>query len=83
IRPSILVEGAAAAKRLAAFLSVGRKGAPYKSPFIRLSRDIDDPAHGTLRRELYENMGNAEIAHDINLIHRLTPGELWGLTAVL
>lgn len=83
IRPAALSTGADAARRLAQFLSVGRKGAALKSPFVRLSRDIDDPAHGTLRADLYKHCEDPDVARDIETIHRLTPGELWGLTAVL
>lgn len=83
LRPRFLREGADAAKRLAERLSAKRKGAHLKSPFIRLSRDVDTPAHGTLRREAYLLASEPDAARDIECLHRLTPGELWGLTAVM
>lgn len=83
IRRKYLQAGADAAERLAAVASEGRKGAPLKSPFAALSRDLDIPSHGTLRHGLYAMAGNPQIKADIDLINGLTPGELWGLTAVL
>ncbi|MYM92617.1 type IV CRISPR-associated protein Csf1 [Duganella vulcania] len=84
VRRAMLEKGADAARRLAQAASAGRKGAALKSPFVRLSRDIDTPAHGALRHELYEMATrDSQVADDIAVMHSLTPGELWGLTAVL
>ncbi len=84
IRRQMIPKAIEAAKRLAAIASVGRKGAPLKSPFIRISRDMDDNAHGRIRRDLVEMAANDEqVGKDIQLIRSCTPGELWGLTAAL
>ncbi|MBR8189104.1 type IV CRISPR-associated protein Csf1 [Burkholderia vietnamiensis] len=86
VRRARLLDGLAAAKRLAAAATANRnsKGAALKSPFVRLSRDLSDPAHGVLRTDLYElAKQDGVIKRDLSIIHALTPGELWGLTAVL
>lgn len=84
VRREMLAKGAAAATLLAQKASVGRRGAPLKSPFVRLSRDLDDPAHGLLRHDVYAMRdSDPEAASAIDTIAKLTPGELWGLTAVL
>ncbi|QMI49807.1 type IV CRISPR-associated protein Csf1 (plasmid) [Burkholderia sp. MBR-1] len=86
VRRTHLVEGTVAAKRLAAAATANRKakGAALKNPFVRLSRDLADPAHGVLRSDLYEMAEqDPDVKRDIAIIHALTPGELWGLTATL
>ncbi|WP_420213418.1 type IV CRISPR-associated protein Csf1 (plasmid) [Burkholderia aenigmatica] len=86
VRRSYLEEGTAAAKRLAAAATTNRKvrGAALKSPFVRLSRDLSDPAHGAIRADLYELAeSDSEVKKDIAFIHSLTAGEIWGLTATL
>ena len=73
-----------AARRLAAAASTGRKGAALKSPFIRLSRDLDDPSHGVIRNDLHQRANTEpDIKKDIEVLQSCTPGELWALTAVL
>ncbi|RQZ31660.1 hypothetical protein DIE14_01745 [Burkholderia sp. Bp9017] len=86
VRRKFLEEGTAAARRLAAAATANRKGrgAALKNPFVRLSRDLTDPAHGAIRGDLYELAGqDAQVKDDIALIHSLTAGEIWGLTATL
>ena len=56
IRRSKLLPALQACRRLSEIASIGRKGAALKSPFIRLSRDLDDPAHGAIRTDLLEMM---------------------------
>jgi CRISPR type IV-associated protein Csf1 len=84
IRRTYVAKAADAARRLAAAASVGRKGASLKSPFVRLSRDLDEPMHGTIREDLHaKGKIDAYVKADIRLIQSCTPGELWALTAVL
>lgn len=84
IRRQMITQAIEAARRLAAAASVGRKGAPLKSPFVRISRDMDDCAHGRIRWDLDAIAANDEqVSKDIRLIRSCTPGELWGLTAAL
>lgn len=79
--------GAHAAKALAATateLRQAKRGAPLKSPFVSLSRDMDSPSQGFLRRELIEHgRTHAQTAQQIKVINSLTAGELWALTSVL
>jgi CRISPR type IV-associated protein Csf1 len=73
-----------AARRLACAASANRKGAALKSPFIRLSRDLTEPMHGTIRRDLHAMAAtDAQVKADIAVLQSCTPGELWALTAVL
>jgi len=84
IRRKRVFEALDAAKRLAAVASVGRKGAPFKSPFVRLSRDLDEPSHGRIRHDLHAKaLTDPQVAFDVRLVQSCTPGELWALTAVL
>lgn len=73
-----------AARRLAVTASTGRKGAALKSPFLRLSRDLDEPAHGMVRDDLHRlAQTNVQVRADVRLMQSCTPGELWALTAML
>ena len=84
IRRKRLFEACDAAKRLAAAASEGRKGAALKSPFARLSRDLNEPGHGGIRYDLHAKaLTNPDVSADVRLIQSCTPGELWALTAVL
>jgi CRISPR type IV-associated protein Csf1 len=84
VRRKKVVEAVDAARRLATAASVGRKGAPLKSPFLRLSRDLDDPSHGAIRRDLHRRAATEpDIQKDIAIVQSCTPGELWALTAAL
>ena len=84
VRRKKVFEALEAARRLATAASVGRKGAPLKSPFLRLSRDLDDPSHGGIRGDLHRRAATEpEVQKDIAIIQTCTPGELWALTAVL
>jgi CRISPR type IV-associated protein Csf1 len=84
IRRARVFEAVKSARRLAAAASKGRKGAPLKSPFVRLSRDLDEPMHGAIRNDLQALAKTSlEVKSDIRLIQSCTPGELWALTAAL
>jgi len=94
IRRESLIKGVAAARNLAQHASrlsseqePGKKAGKsktFKSPFIQLSRDFDGLSQGTMRHELLvAARTDAEIARDVATINALTPGELWGLTALL
>lgn len=87
IRRKHLQRGAEAARDLAAVatdLKEPKRGAPFKSPFLSLSRDRDSPSQGVLRPELYKHAGTDRRTHQhIDTINALTAGELWALTAVL
>lgn len=88
LRRAMLQPAVDAARRLAKAASANRKGAPLKSPFTALSRDMDSNSNGTLRRDLYllADSGTpeaAQVKEDMALICSLTPGELWALTALL
>lgn len=84
VRRQKVIDAIAASRRLAAAASVGRKGAPLKSPFARLSRDLDDPAHGSIRADLHKKAkDDPQVRADIASIQTCTPGELWALTAML
>jgi CRISPR type IV-associated protein Csf1 len=84
IRRKKVFDAVDASRRLAAAASVGRRGAPLKIPFNRLSRDLDDASHGSIRRDLH-NMAvtDPEIRADIKVIQSCTPGEIWALTALM
>lgn len=84
IRRKKVFEAVDASRRLAAAASVGRKGAPLKIPFARLSRDLDDPSHGGIRRDLHTKaITDPAVRADIKIIQSCTPGELWALTALM
>jgi CRISPR type IV-associated protein Csf1 len=84
IRRAKVGQAAAACVRLAAVASEGRKGAPFKSPFVSLSRDLDSTSHGIIRPDLHRKALDSSIVKaDIALVQSCTPGELWALTAVL
>lgn len=73
-----------AAKRLASAASIGRKGAILKSPFVSLSRDLNQPGHGAIRPDLYKLAEtNESVRSDIAILRSCTPGEFWALTALL
>lgn len=84
IRRSHLVNALDAARRLAAVASAGRKGAALKSPFMRLSRDLDEPVHGMIREDLHRlAQTDVQVREDVRILQSCTPGELWALTALL
>jgi len=88
IRVQSLRDGLKACEVLTAALndkrSKGKRGAPYKSPFIVLSRDRDRLDQGTLRKELHEwSLTDPQIAAHVETLMRLTYGERWALTALL
>lgn len=84
VRRSKVMQALAAAQRLAAIASAGRKGAALKSPFVRLSRDLDEPSHGQIRSDLHAKAGqDPAVRADIAELQSCTPGELWALTAAL
>jgi len=84
VRRQRLLPAVEAARRLARAASAGRKGAALKSPFVRLSRDLDDPAHGCIRADLHAKaLTDDAVATDVRQIQSLTAGELWALTALL
>ncbi len=84
IRRERLLPACDTARRLAKAASEGRKGAALKSPFVRLSRDLDDPAHGCIRPDLHARaLTDKAVQDDIRHLQRLSPGELWALTALL
>ncbi len=87
IRTKQLQAGVAAVKALAAKateLRGSKRGAPLKSPFVSLSRDLDSPSQGVLRRELHAHAGNdPETARNIATVSAMTSGELWALTSLL
>jgi CRISPR type IV-associated protein Csf1 len=89
IRRAMLAQGKEAANALAAVANDirfrdGKRGAALKSPFVSLSRDFDALSQGVLRRELLvEAQEKPEVKRLVNIIQKLTAGELWGLTAVL
>ncbi|MCM3609532.1 hypothetical protein M4D49_29080 [Cupriavidus pauculus] len=87
IRSRQLHAGLAAVKGLAAKATELRgvkRGAPFKSPFISLSRDLDSPSQGVLRRELYAHAAEDPLtAQNIAIVGALTGGELWALTSIL
>jgi len=84
IRRDRLMPAVDASRRLADKASDGRKGAKLKSPFVRLSRDVDDPAHGAIRSDLHVlSLTNPDVGADIRFIQSLTVGEMWALTALL
>ena len=84
IRRDHLMKAVEAARSLAIVASTGRKGAALKSPFIRLSRDLDEPVHGMIRDDLHKlAQTDVQIQYDVRLLQCCTPGELWALTALL
>lgn len=84
VRRQKVFEAIDAARRLAAAASVGRKGAPLKSPFACLSRALVDPSHGSIRRDLHKKAkDDPQVRADIAAIQSCTPGEMWALTAML
>ena len=95
IRRSRLFDALHAARRLAlaatelrrnTALAKGRKasGTAFKSPFVRLSRDLDEPLHGAIRDDLHRlAITNPTVRADVALLQSSTPGELWALTALL
>jgi CRISPR type IV-associated protein Csf1 len=89
VRRSKLVEGMAAAKELADFATAiarrrTKRPQPYKTPFVSVSRDFTSVLHGCLRHELHEEaLVNPDVQRLIETVESLTPGELWGLTAVM
>ena len=84
IRRAYLFVAVDAAKNLAAIASTGRKGAALKSPFIRLSRDLDEPVHGMIREDLHRlAQTDVQVSEDVHVLQSCTPGELWALTALL
>lgn len=87
IRRQRVVDGAAAAKELAAIATAIRtvkKSTPLKSPFVSLSRDLDALSQGSLRRELLTHAKtDAKTAELVQFILSMTAGELWGLTSVM
>lgn len=84
IRRAKVLEAQQAARRLAAAASAGRRGAPLKSPFNSLDRELKEVGHGRIR---YDLMKMAEtdpaIRADVDVLHTCTAGEVWALTAVL
>lgn len=84
IRRGHLLNAVDAARRLAVVASTGRKGAALKSPFMRLSRDLDEPVHGMIRDDLHKlAQTDVQVKDDVRLLQSCTPGELWALTALL
>lgn len=84
IRRGHLFKAVDSARSLAVVASTGRKGAALKSPFMRLSRDLDEPVHGMIREDLHRlAQTDAQVEHDVRLLQSCTPGELWALTALL
>jgi CRISPR type IV-associated protein Csf1 len=68
-----------AARRLACAASANRKGAALKSPFIRLSRDLTEPMHGTIRRDLHAMAAtDAQVKADIAVLQSCTPRRALG-----
>lgn len=54
-----------------------------KTPFSSLARGLDDVSHGQIRATTYaEILKNPKLIEELNNLHQLTPGEVWGLTAV-
>lgn len=83
VRKAHLIAALAAAKRLAIAASADRK-VPLKSPFVRLSRDLDDVNHGAIRSDLLKlATTDAAVAADVKSIQQCTAGELWAMTAAL
>lgn len=61
-----------------------QKEPKFRSPFLRLDRNFANAMHGQISpmvRILAEE--RTELRGDVELLERLTPGELWGLTSVL
>lgn len=84
VRSKQLFVAVDAARRLSVVASMGRKGAALKSPFMRLSRDLDEPVHGMIREDLHRlAQTDVQVKHDIQLLQSCTPGELWAMTALL
>lgn len=84
IRREKLVSGLAACHEVVAALNLDRKKGKLKSPFRSLARELDDFQHGSLRQDvlaLYQT--EPTLQPYIDCLLSLTPGEIWGLTAVL
>ncbi len=77
---------AATNQRNAAQVAKGKKptSVALKSPFVRLSRDLDEPLHGGIRDDLHRlALTNSEVMEDIRVLQSSTPGELWAMTAIM
>lgn len=84
IRREHLFSAVDSARSLAVIASTGRKGAALKSPFMRLSRDLDEPVHGMIRDDLHRlAQTDVQVKYDVRILQSCTPGELWALTALL
>ena len=84
VRRAYLFAAVDAAKNLADVASKGHKGSALKSPFMRLSRDLDEPLHGMIREDLHRlAQTDVQVRSDVRVLQSCTPGELWALTALL
>lgn len=91
VRRDWMMRGLHAAQQLARIAtdlrtakSGSARGAPLKSPFVSLSRDIDSCSQGQLRHELVAHaVADEETRLHVRVINALTAGELWGLTSVM
>lgn len=84
IRREHLLAAVKSARTLAVVASTGRKGPALKSPFMRLSRDLDEPVHGMIRDDLHHLAQiDTQVRFDVRTLQSCTPGELWALTALL
>ncbi len=84
IRHAMLAKAITAVNEICAALSKTRKGAPFKSPYRSLNRELSDFAHSQLRSDAYQLVEeNSEMQGYLHTLLSLTAGEIWALTAVL
>lgn len=84
IRSAHLRRALVSAQELARMISVNRKGAAFKSPFVSLDRDIADMAFSVLRSDVTKlAQTDTTAAAHVDVINACTTGELWGLSALL
>lgn len=89
IRRAHLAAALESARTLAAALSderraKGNRGAPVKSPFTALARENDDLHNGMLRNSVIAlAAGSPALQAHVDTILHCTPGEIWGLSALL
>lgn len=84
IRHTKLQAAVEACREICLGLSANRKGAPPKSPYRSLDREIADFRHAQLRKEVYELVqASPQFDPHLQVLLNLTPGEIWALTALL
>lgn len=83
IRPAVLREATVQVRALLAITNVAMKK-KRKSPFFKLSRDMDSQQHGLIIEDILALADEDPAAGSyVELLNSLTPGEIWGLTSTV